>query len=133
MLKDQNKPAPPGQTALRFINQAGQTGPVDIYLIPSGQKITDVTPVITRSSFGGNTGYLNIPAGIYTLVAEPSGAVPSNTVDAAYAGAQISYGSGSASTIILIDHRRSAETDLQVIIARDYTPASASDASEPLR
>jgi len=33
-LADQSQPAPPGQTALRFINQATRAGAVDIYLVP---------------------------------------------------------------------------------------------------
>ena len=38
VLKDQSQPAPSGQIALRFIDQATRISAVDIYLIPAGQK-----------------------------------------------------------------------------------------------
>lgn len=132
-LRDQNKPAPSGRIALRFVNQTTATSPVDVYLIPPGQKIADVKPAVMNSSFGGNTGYLDLPAGTYTLVMEPAGTVPIDDADATYAGAQVAYASGSASTIVLIDHHKSKDPDLQVIIAPDYTPQTASDSTESMR
>jgi hypothetical protein len=134
MLKDQNRPAPPGQVALRFINQATRVGPVDIYLIPAGQKVTDVRPIVIASGFGGNTGYLNVPAGTYTLVMEAAGTVPAGDTDAMYAGAQIVYAAGSAGTVILIDQSSlSAKNDLQLILASDYVPPTISDSVETAR
>jgi len=125
VLKDQSQPAPSGQIALRFIGQAARIGPVDIYLTPAGQKLTAVAPVVTNVSFGANTGYLNFPAGSYTLVMLPAGELPGGDTEAAYTGAQVSYASGSASTIVLIDQQRLSEPpDLQVIIAPDYVPAA---------
>ena len=47
-LKDQNQPAPAGQFALRFIDQTTRTGPVDIYLVPTGQPLTDIRPIVTN-------------------------------------------------------------------------------------
>ena len=131
MFKDQNKPAPSGQVALRFINQATRVSSIDVYLVPPGQKITDVTPVVTNSRFGGNTGYVNIPAGTYTLVMEPAGTVPADNTNAAYTGAQITYASGSASTIVLVDQQQSEGPDLQVILAPDYTPPASPDLTGP--
>jgi hypothetical protein len=134
MLKDQNRPAPPGQVALRFINQATRVSPVDIYLIPAGQKVTNVKPIVTGSTFGSNTGYLNVPAGTYTLVMEAAGTVPTGNTDAVYAGAQVVYAAGSAGTVILIDQNSlSAKDDLQLILASDYAPSTASEPVETAR
>jgi Domain of unknown function (DUF4397) len=120
-LVDQSQPAPPGQIALRFIDQATRVGAVDLYLVPAGQKLTAVTPLITGVLFGANTGYLNIPTGTYTLVVVPTGTAPISTTAATYTGPQVIYSTGSARTIILIDQQIVTAPGLQVITAEDYT------------
>jgi hypothetical protein len=124
-LKDQSNAAPSGQIALRFIDQATRIGALDIYLVPPGKKLTDVTPVVTNINFNVNTGYLNIPTGTYTLVMVPTGTIPSSTTVATYIGAQITYTGGSASTVILIDQQLITTPGLQVIIAPDYVSPTA--------
>src|SRR5271163_1634316 len=54
-LTDQSQPAPAGEIALRFIDQATRVGATDIYLVPAGQKFATVTPLVTNLLFGGNT------------------------------------------------------------------------------
>src|ERR1700729_1304688 len=54
-LTDQNQPAPAGQVALRFVNQATRAGAVDIYLVPAGQRVASVSPLVTGIAFGTNT------------------------------------------------------------------------------
>ncbi len=124
-LKDQSQPAPSGQVALRFIDQATRIAAVDIYLIPSGSKLTDVTPLYTDLSFGINTGYLNIPVGTYSIVMVPTGTIPTSTTIATYTGPQVTYSSGSASTIILIDQQLVTTPGLQVITAPDFVSPTA--------
>jgi len=124
VLVDQSQPAPPGQMALRFIDQATRVGAVDIYLVPAGQKLTAVTPLITGVLFGTNTGYLNISTGTYTIVMVPTGVAPISATAAAYTGPQINYSAGSARTVILIDQQPVTTARLQVITADDYTPAA---------
>lgn len=126
-LTDQNQPAPFGQIALRFINQATRVGAVDIYLVPAGQKLTAITPLVTGNSFGTNTGYVNVPTGIYSLIMLPAGTVPASSAIASYAGPQITYSSGSVRTIILIDQPLVAASGLKVITAEDYVPPSATN------
>jgi Domain of unknown function (DUF4397) len=121
-LTDQSQPSPSGQIAFRFIDQATQIGAVDIYLIPAGQKLTAVTPVVTGVIFGVNTGYINIPTGTYTLVMVPTGTVPTSTTIATYTGPQVTYPGGAANTIILIDQQLVTSPGLQVITAVDYAP-----------
>lgn len=124
-LKDQSQPAPSGQISLRFIDQATRISPLDIYLVPAGKKLTDVTPVVTNINFNVNTGYLNIPTGTYTLVMVPTGTIPASDTIATYTGAQITYTGGSASTIILIDQQLVTTPGLQVIVAPDYISPTA--------
>jgi len=121
-LTDQSQPAPSGQIALRFIDQATRINAVDIYLVPAGQKITAVTPLITSAVFGTNTGYVNVPAGIYSLIMLPAGTVPASSTTATYAGPQVTYSVGSARTIILIDQPLVTTPGLQVITAEDFDP-----------
>ncbi len=125
ILTDQSQAAPSGQIALRFISQATRISPVDVYLVPAGQKLTAVTPVVTDLSFGVNTGYLNIPNGTYTIVMVPTGTVPTSTTIATYTGPQVAYVNGSASTIILIDQQLVTTPGVQVITATDFTPPTA--------
>lgn len=124
-LKDQAQPAPSGQIALRFIDQATRIGSLDAYLVPAGKKLTDVTPVTTELTFNVNTGYLNIPSGTYTLVLLPAGTVPTSTTVATYTGPQVTYTQGSATTIILIDQQLVTTPGLQVLSAPDYVSPTA--------
>jgi uncharacterized protein DUF4397 len=125
-LKDQNQPAAPGQTSLRFIGQATRAGTVDIYLIPPGQTLSDARPTATGLKPGTNTGYLNVPTGTYTLVMLAAGTIPTETALVAYTGTQVAYADGSAHTVILIDQLLVSGYHLKVITADDYDPPSAS-------
>ena len=125
ILKDQSQPAPSGQISLRFIDQATRISAVDVYLVPAGQKLTAVTPIVTGLVFNVNTGYLNIPTGTYTLVMVPTGTVPTSETVATYTGAQVTYTGGSARTIILIDQQLITTSGLQVITADDFDSPTA--------
>jgi Domain of unknown function (DUF4397) len=122
-LADQSQPAPAGQVALRFIDQATRTAAVDIYLVPAGQRIAAVSPLVTGIGFGANTGYLNVPAGTYSVAILPAGATPGPA--GVYAGPQVAYSAGSARTIILIDHSLVTTPGLRVITADDFNPAGS--------
>ena len=124
-LTDQSQPAPTGQIALRFIDQATRIGAVDIYLVPGGQKLTSVTPLITGIAFGVNTGYLNIPTGTYSVVMVPTGTIPVSTTVATCSSPQATYSAGSAHTIILIDQQLVSTPGLQVVTADDFEPPGA--------
>jgi hypothetical protein len=126
-LTDQSQPAPSGQIALRFIDQATRINAVDIYLVPAGQKLAAITPLVTSAVFGTNTGYLNVPAGIYSLIMLPAGTVPVSNTIATYAGPQVTYSVGSARTIILIDQSPVTTPGLQVITAEDFDPPASAN------
>jgi hypothetical protein len=120
ILKDQSTPAPAGQVALRFLDQSTRNGPVDIYLVPSGGKLTGVTPIVTDIRFGNTPTYINAPAGTYSIVAVPTGTIPSGSTSPLYTGAQVEYDGGAARTIVLIDQQLVTTAGLQAIIADDY-------------
>lgn len=125
VLKDQSQPTPHGQIALRFLHQAARTGAVDIYLLPPGH-LTSASPIISNVSFGANSGYVNLPAGTYTLVVVPAGTGLTSDTEPAYSGSQVTYTPGSASTVVLVEQQSlSKEPELQAIIAPDYLPAQA--------
>jgi len=125
-LADQSQPAPPGQTALRFINQAIRAGAVDIYLVPAGQKVSAVTPLVTGIAYGANAGYVNVPVGTYSLAMLPAGTVPGTTI-ATYTGPQVTYSVGAARTIILIDPPLVTAPGIKVITANDFDPPGTID------
>lgn len=125
IVKDQSQAAPTGQIALRFINENTVLGGLDVYLVPSGQTLLTVSPVYTNLTLSVNTGYLNVPTGTYTLVMVPTGTVPASTTIATYAGAQVTYSSGSATTFVLINQQLVTTPGLKVLTATDYvTPGN---------
>ncbi len=121
ILKDQAIPAPAGDIALRFIDQSTRAGAVDLYLVPSGSALTDVSPTLTNIGFNTNTGYLTVPAGTFTLVALPTGTVPTAKIATLYTGAAVVYSAGSVATLIMIDAATSTPT-IRVVTANDYEP-----------
>ena len=126
ILKDQTTAAPVGQVNVRFLDQVTRVGALDLYLVPTGGTILTVKPVLTNVTFNVNTGYFNVPAGTYTLVALTAGTVPTATVTTAYTGAAVGYSSGSARTFVLIDQQLVTTPGIQAIIANDYDSPSAS-------
>lgn len=122
ILKDQSTASPLGQVNLRFIDQSVRAGGLDLYLVPSGTAVLTQKPVISSVGFNTNTGYLSVPAGTYTLVALPAGTPPTANGSTFYTGAAVTYVSGSASTIILIDPQLTTEPGVQIITAADYQP-----------
>ncbi len=127
VLKDQSTPAPAGQVALRFLHQSTRNGPVDIYLLPPGGTLTGATPIAIGVAFGNTPVYLHAASGTYSIVAVPTGIVPSSSTSPLYTGTQIEYPSGAARTVILIDQPLVTTSGFQVIGTDDYdSPAATS-------
>jgi len=122
-LKDHAFPAPAGQVALRFLDQATHAGTVDIYLVPPRTPISHVSPIDTGLSFSSNTGYIDAPAGTYSIVVVRAGTTPNSSTAPLYTGSQTSFASMSAHTIVLIDPQPPAANGLQTISATDFDPA----------
>jgi len=134
VLTDQSLPAPSGEISLRVLDQATRyTGGVDVYLVPSGTELSLAAPILTNVLFGSNSGYINVPAGTYSIVLLPTGTVPvdaSGTTPATksiYSGTATAYAVGAARTILLIDNQVLPTPGFQVVVADDYdSPATAS-------
>jgi hypothetical protein len=107
--------------SVRLIHQASRMGAVDVYLVPAGQRITSVSPIVTNLPPGGNSGYLTVPACLCAAVMLPAGTVPSASL-ASHIGTQIDYGSGTARTLILLDPQLASSSRLQVITTIDADP-----------
>ena len=125
ILKDQSTPAPTGQMNVRFIDQATRTGALDLYMVPAGATIAGVKPAITNITFNVNSGYFTIPASSYTLVALPTGTIPTASTTTSYTGASVSYSSGSARTFVLMDQQIITAPGIQVVTGDDYDSPSA--------
>ena len=125
ILKDQTQAAPSGQIALRIMDESTRAGAVDLYLIPTGSTILTVRPYLTNVTFGQNTGYMNVPAGTYTLVALPAGSTPTATGSTYYTGAAVTYNGGVARTLVLIDQQLITTPGIQVITADDFDSIAA--------
>jgi len=120
VLMDQSVPAPAGQVSVRVLDQATRFGGgVDVYLVPSGSAIANASPILVNAVFGTNSGYVNLPAGTYTVAILPAGTVPGVTLPI-FTGAKVTYAAGAARTLVLLDQRLSTEPSFQVITAEDY-------------
>jgi len=125
ILKDQSTPAPSGQMNVRFVDQATSAGALDLYLVPAGSTIATVKPAITNITFNVNTGYFNIPSGAYTLVALPTGTIPTASTTTSYTGASVTYSSGAARTFVLINQQVITTPGIQVVTGDDYDSPTA--------
>jgi hypothetical protein len=121
ILTDQGSPAPSGDISVRFLDQATRfaTG-VDVYLVPKGQTIATVSPILTDVLFGDNSGYINVPTGTYAVILLPTGTVPAATTIPIYTGAQVTYAASAVRTLILLDEQVITNPGFQVITADDY-------------
>jgi hypothetical protein len=125
ILLDQNFPAPTGQIAVRFLDQATAVGAVDIYLIPSGGKLTTTLPFLTDINFGTNTGYIDIPSGTYAIAVVPTGTVPVSTTVTLLTGAQVGYAAGAVRTVVLTDVQLTSTPAVYPVILDDYDSPSS--------
>ena len=123
IFPDQNFAAPSGQTAIRIINEATRIGAVDIYLVPNGGKLSTTPPVATSVPFNTNSGYVNIPAGTYSVAVLPAGTTPGSG-GSLFSGKQQSYPTGSAATVIVIDTSLTTSPAANAVVLTDFTPAT---------
>jgi hypothetical protein len=124
---DQTTPAPAGNVAMRFINEATRVGPVDIYLVPHSSKLISTSPVATSVVFGGNTGYINVPADTYAISVVPAGTVPIATTQTLYPGPEIAYSGSAVRTYVLVDAGVTSAPAVAVVEGRDYDSPSATN------
>ena len=122
---DQTTPAPTGDVAVRVIDAATRAGNVDLYMVPSGGRLTATAAVRAGVAFGASTGYVLVPVGTYSLVVVPAGTAPTNQALPLMTGAQTSYTAGAVRTVVLVDHPNPTMPGVDAITANDYDPPSA--------
>jgi len=119
ILNDQVPPQSEAKPSVRIIHQALHTGAVDVYLVPAGQRLSSVTPLVVNLAPGAVTGYLAVPSSVFRVVMMPTGVVPASQSATLHTGAQINYLAGSARSLILLDAPPSLEAGVQVITTID--------------
>lgn len=119
---DQTTPAPAGEIAVRVIDAATRAGNVDLYMVPSGGRLTATAAVRAGVAFGGSTGYVLVPAGTYSLVVVPAGTAPTTQALPLMTGTQTNYAAGAVRTVVLVDHPNPAMPGVDAITASDYDP-----------
>lgn len=120
---DQTQPAATGQADVRILDAATRAGLLDVYLVPAERSLTTTLPARVGVALGASTGYIEQPAGIYSVVVVPAGTVPVASTQPLLTGAQLNYPSGSVRTIVLVDKRDEMEQKgISEIVAEDYTP-----------
>jgi hypothetical protein len=100
---DQSAPAPAGQIAVRLINEATRSGPVDVYLVPMSGRLANTSPIAVNLGFGANSGYITVPEGTYAIDVVPTGKALASSTVTLMSGAQADYASGAVRTVVLID------------------------------
>ena len=120
---DQTTPAPAGDVAVRVIDAATRAGNVDLYMVPSGGRLTATAAVRAGVAFGASTGYVLVPAGTYSLVVVPAGTAPTNQALPLMTAPQTSYAAGAVRTVVLVDHPNPSMPGVDAIMANDYDPA----------
>lgn len=125
LLPDQTRPAPAGEASLRLVDQAFRSGPVDVYLVPSGTS-PQAAALLPGMNFGAVDVYRTVAAGSYSLTVLPAGSAPGSASGSVssplFTGPQMSLGSGSVRTIVLLDRagtHPAGETPLQAVVNED--------------
>ena len=114
LLTDQIATPPAGDIAFRFLQQAQTTGPVDIYLVPGGSDLTGTKPLLTDQIANSITGYLDVPAGTYTLVVTPTG-----TTKTKFTSASLDLSAGAVRTVLIMDAQLTSNPPVTVVIGDD--------------
>lgn len=120
VMQDQTQPAPTGQVSVRILDWATRTGAVDVYLVPSSASLATTNATATNLTLTSNSGYINIPAGTYSIAVVPAGSTASSSTATLLSGAQQNYITGSVRTVILIDQQVVTTPGVKTIVLDDY-------------
>ena len=114
VLTDQQISAPTGHSAFRFLNQAIKTGPVDVYMIPTGVTLANSIPIAANLPVGASNSYIDFNAQTVTLVVTPAGkATPKYTSTAIY------LVGGEVRTVLLVDAQLTSDPPIQAYTGYD--------------
>jgi Domain of unknown function (DUF4397) len=114
LLQDQQVSAPTGQSDFRFLNQAQKTGPVDIYMVPSGVTLANAIPLLAALPVGASATYVSFPSQTVTMVITPTGVIKPS-----YTSAARNLTGGEVRTVLILDTQLTSNPPVEVFIADD--------------
>jgi hypothetical protein len=114
VLEDQQIEAASGHSAFRFLNQAAATGPVDIYMIPSGTTIKNTKPLYTNLGTGNSTGYILFNSATYTMEVMPTG-----TLTPKWTSSALALTGGEVRTVLIVNTQLTNDPPVGVFMATD--------------
>lgn len=100
LLTDNNSAPASGDVTFRIVD-ASPSAPssVDIYIVPPGTDITNVTPSVSALAFQQGSGYVSLAAAIYEVIVTPAG----NKTEL-FPGLDYTLSAGQIRTLVLIDN-----------------------------
>jgi hypothetical protein len=114
VLEDQQVPAAEGHSAFRFLNQAPKTGPVDIYIVPSGTTLANTIPLVTALPVGATAGYVSFSSQTVTMIITPTGVLTPK-----YTSQTIALTGGEVRTVLIVDTQLTSNPPVTVFVAND--------------
>lgn len=114
VLTDQQISAPTGHSSFRLLNQAIKTGPVDVYMIPSGVTLANSIPIVANLPVGASNNYIDFTSQTVTMVVTPAG-----KVTPLYTSPAIYLVGGEVRTVLLIDAQLTSNPPVEAFIAND--------------
>ena len=116
LLTDQAASAPAGYVALRFLQEAVQTGAVDVYLLPSGATLSGTKPLLTGAATGSVSAYVNVQAGSYTLAIAPAGDANAKDV---FTSEALEFTAGQVRSVLIMDAQLTTKPPVSITIGND--------------
>lgn len=114
VLEDQSISAASGHSAFRFLNQAPRTGPLDVYMIPSGTTMANTIPICTNIPVGQTCGYVSFASQTVTMVITPTGLTTPK-----YTSTPLALTGGEVRTVVMVDSQLTSDPPVNVVIADD--------------
>jgi hypothetical protein len=114
ILEDQQVAAAQGHSAFRFLNQAPKTGPVDIYMVPSGITLANTIPLVTALPVGSTAGYISFTSQTVTMIITPTGVLTPK-----YTSQTIALTGGEVRTVLIVDTQLTSNPPVTVFMAND--------------
>lgn len=114
VLTDQQIAAPTGHSAFRFLNQAINTGPVDIYMVPSTSTLAKSVPIVSNLPVGASNSYIDFTSQTVTMIVTPTG-----TKTPRYTSTAMYLSGGEVRTVLLVDAQLTSNPPVEVFIASD--------------
>lgn len=116
VLEDQQVPAAQGHSAFRFLNQAPKTGPVDIYMEPTGVTLANTIPLVTALPVGSTAGYISFSSQSVTMIITPTGLLTPK-----YTSTPLTLTGGEVYTVLMWDTQLTSDPPVAVTLASDLS------------